>query len=226
MVCAGMRACRWVHQCLAGVLLVESYLLADNFKCQCVHGLAAATCTMLTCCHPTSSPPRGPPPFRQTPAAAGVLGRRNQAAEGWAHRDGPVSRHLAPSSGKLQARCKPLCLGTPLMLLCGLQAVVLLPDAALFQQLLGKQLVMLGGTKLGQQQPAAMPLLLCRRQLCTGESGTVPNEPGREGAGRKRHFKVGLGRWRSFPLHNYIPRSLQLGRQVVQARWTVLQPLF
>ncbi|PRW45561.1 Peptidyl-prolyl cis-trans isomerase D [Chlorella sorokiniana] len=27
------------------------------------------------------------------------------------------------------------------------------------------------------------------RQLCTGESGTVPNEPGREGAGRKRHFK-------------------------------------
>lgn len=27
------------------------------------------------------------------------------------------------------------------------------------------------------------------RQLCTGESGAVPNEPGKEGAGKARHFK-------------------------------------
>lgn len=28
-----------------------------------------------------------------------------------------------------------------------------------------------------------------RRQLCTGESGAVPDEPGREGSGRPRHLK-------------------------------------
>lgn len=43
---------------------------------------------------------------------------------------------------------------------------------------------------LTTQQPTRRPRRVLCRQLCTGESGSVPNEPGREGAGRKRHFKA------------------------------------
>lgn len=42
------------------------------------------------------------------------------------------------------------------------------------------------------------------RQLCTGEAGTVPNEPGREGAGQKLHLK-GASFYRI--IHEFIDQS-------------------